>query len=91
LAESASYDYLTETEQRLLSSVTFCEILWIKSEFVRLSARKMAENAQKPGFWQNFYEVLKNLAESIRNFGRKAGTFSIFGGGKPPLPPPPNR
>jgi hypothetical protein len=35
-----------------------------------------------------YYEASKNLAESFRNFRRKTGMFSIFGGGKP-LPSPP--
>jgi hypothetical protein len=34
-----------------------------------------------------YHEVLKNLPESIRNFRRKAGMFSIFGWGKPLLSP----
>jgi hypothetical protein len=35
-----------------------------------------------------YNEVLKNLAESIANFRRKASIFSIFGGGNHPPSPP---
>ncbi len=35
-----------------------------------------------------YHEVLKNLAESMGNFRRKASMFSIFGGENPPAPPP---
>jgi hypothetical protein len=35
-----------------------------------------------------YHEVLKNLAESIRNFSRKSDMFSILGGLDPPAPPP---
>jgi hypothetical protein len=34
-----------------------------------------------------FYKIFTNLAESIRNFSRKAGMFSVFGRGKPPFLP----
>ncbi len=33
-----------------------------------------------------YHEVLKNLAENIGNFRRKASMVSIFGGGNPPIP-----
>jgi len=35
-----------------------------------------------------YNEVLKNLAESIANFRRKTGMFSIFGGENPSRIPP---
>jgi hypothetical protein len=58
--------------------VFFCDFLPEKWRIVlknRISARI-------------YYEVLKNLPESLRNFRRKTGIFSMFGGGKT-LPSPP--
>jgi len=34
-----------------------------------------------------YHEILKNLAESIKNFHRKISMFSIFGGKNLPIPP----
>ncbi len=43
--QSVSYDFLAETEQRMLHSSTSSEILLIKNVFIRLSAGKMANSA----------------------------------------------
>jgi hypothetical protein len=58
-----------ENKQRMLNSTTFCGFLLTKSVRLRLSARI-------------YHEVLKNVVGSLRNFRRKAGMFSILGGGK---------
>jgi hypothetical protein len=54
LAESASYDFSAENKQRMLNSSTFCGFLLTKSVFLRLSARKMANNALNTGFLPEF-------------------------------------
>ena len=45
LAESTSYDFSIETEQRMLNSSTFCEISLIERVFIRLSDKKMPNSA----------------------------------------------
>jgi hypothetical protein len=58
-----------ENKQRMLNSTTFCGFLLTKSVCLRLSARF-------------YHEVLKNVVGSLRNVRRKAGMFSVLGGGK---------
>ena len=55
---------LEEIEQRILNKSTFCEILLTESIFIRLSTRI-------------YYEVFKNLAESVRKFPRSPSVVSI--------------
>jgi hypothetical protein len=53
-AESVLYDFLTASEQKMLNSPTFCEILLTENIFIRFSGRKMVKIPEKLGFCQNF-------------------------------------
>jgi hypothetical protein len=58
----------------------------MKNVFIRLSVRKMANSEKKTVSARIYHEVLRNLAESIKNFRRKTSMFSIFAGGNTPIP-----
>ncbi len=74
--ESVSYDFPAETEQRMLHSSTSSEILLIKNvfffDFLPEKWRIAHENLVSARI---YHEVLKNLAENIGNFRRKASMF----------------
>jgi hypothetical protein len=53
-SESVLYDFLTASEQSMLNSPTFCEILSTENIFIRSFGRKMAKIPEKPDFCQNF-------------------------------------
>jgi hypothetical protein len=83
LGESASYDFWTENEQRMLNSSTFCVFFIDKSvfrDFLTEGWRIMLKNRISARI---YHEVLKNLTKSLRNFRRKEDMFSILGGKAP--------
>jgi hypothetical protein len=44
---------MTASEQKMLNSPIFCEILLTENLFIRFSGRKIAKIPEKPGFCQN--------------------------------------
>jgi hypothetical protein len=88
LVESVSFDYPVETEETMLNSSTFCKILLTESVFIWIHYEKNGKQCLKTGFLPKiYYEILNNLAKSIRNFRRKSNMCSVLGRLDPPPPP----
>jgi hypothetical protein len=56
--------FLTASEQRMINSPTFCEILLTENIFIRYSGRKMPDISEKSGFCQNFLWVFKKFGRN---------------------------